>query len=169
MLPIDGVQMDGRVLLFTAAASLVAGLVFGVVPATQASLSGPGEALKEGGRSTEARGRQWLRRTLVITEMAAAVVLVIGATLLIRTLHGTNSDLGFRTDNVLTMEVALPAAKYASPASIAGFYREAVANLGNTPGALSAGGEAISAVRPCCRTGGRPRNKGRRFTRSTPR
>jgi putative ABC transport system permease protein len=140
MLPTDGVQMDGRVLLFTAAASLVAGLVFGVVPATQASRSGPGEALKEGGRSTEARGRQWLRRTLVITEMAAAVVLVIGAALLIRTLHGTNSDLGFRTDNVLTMEVALPAAKYASPASIAGFYREAVANLGNTPGALSAGG-----------------------------
>jgi putative ABC transport system permease protein len=140
MLPIDGVQMDGRVLLFTAAASLIAGLVFGIVPATHASRSGPGEALKEGGRSTEARGRQWLRRMLVATEMAAAVVLVIGAALLIRTLHGANSDLGFRTDNVLTMDVALPTAKYASPASIAGFYREAVANLLNTPGVVSAGG-----------------------------
>jgi putative ABC transport system permease protein len=140
MLPIDGVQMDGRVLLFTASASLLAGLVFGIVPATQASRSGPGEALKEGGRSTDARGRQWLRRALVVTEMAAAVVLVIGAVLLVRTLHGTNSDLGFRTDNLLTMDISLPAAKYASPASIAGFYREAVANLANTPGIVSVGG-----------------------------
>lgn len=140
MLPVDGVNIDGRVLLFTAAASLAAGLVFGIVPSVQASRSGPGEALKEGGRSTDSGGRHWLRRILIVTEMAAAVVLVIGAALLIRTLHGTNSDLGFRTDNVLTMEVALPAAKYASPETIAGFYREAVSNLGNTRGVMSAGG-----------------------------
>ena len=139
MLPIDGVQMDGRVLFFTVAASLAAGLVFGIIPATQASRSGPGAALKEGGRSTDPHGRQWLRRLLVVTEMAAAVVLVIGAALLIQTLHGANADLGFRTDKVLTMDVALPAAKYVSPASIAGFYRAAVANLGNTPGVVSAG------------------------------
>ena len=142
MLPVDGVTMDGRVLLFTAAASLAAGLVFGIVPAVQGSRSGPGEALKEGGRSADSGGRHWLRRILVVTEMAAAVVLVIGATLLIRTLHGANSDLGFRTDNVLTMEVALPAAKYSSPESIAGFYREAVSHLGNTPGVVAAGGRA---------------------------
>jgi predicted permease len=114
--------------------------MFGIVPAVQASRTGPGEALKEGGRSMEAGGRQWLRRALVATEMAAAVVLVIGAALLIRTLHGTNSDLGFRTGNVLTMDVALPAAKYKSPSSIAGFYRQAVSNLANTPGVVSAGG-----------------------------
>jgi putative ABC transport system permease protein len=140
MLPLEGISMDGPVLLFTAAVSLAAGLVFGIVPSMQASRSGPGEALKEGGRSAGARGRHWLRRTLVVAEMAAAVVLVIGASLLIRTLHGTNSDLGFRTDNVLTLEVALPAAKYSSPESIAGFYREAVINLGNMPGVVSAGG-----------------------------
>lgn len=139
MLPLDGVEVDGWFLLFTAAASLAAGLVFGIVPALQASRSGPGEALKEGGRSTEARSGQWLRRALVVTEMAAAVVLVIGAALLIRTLHGTNSDLGFRTDHVLTMEVNLPSAKYTSPSSIAEFYRQAIANLANIPGVVSAG------------------------------
>jgi putative ABC transport system permease protein len=140
MLPVDGLQMDGSVLLFTAVASLVAGLVFGIVPAIQGSQSGPCEALKEGGRSTDARGRHWLRRALVATEMAAAVVLVIGAALLIRTLQGINTDLGFRTDDVLTMEVALPAAKYPSPASVAGFYGQAIANVANAPGVLSAGG-----------------------------
>jgi putative ABC transport system permease protein len=140
MLPVDGVNMDGRVLLFTAVASVVAGLVFGIVPALQASKSGPAESLKEGGRSADSSGRHVLRRVLVVTEMAAAVVLVIGAALLIRTLHGTNSDLGFRPDHVLTMDIALPGAKYASPGSIAGFYREVVSNLGKTPGVLSAAG-----------------------------
>lgn len=140
MLPVDGLSMDGRVLLFTAVASLAAGLVFGIAPSLQASQSGPIEALKEGGRANDSGGRQWLRRILVVAEMAAAVVLAIGAVLLIRTLHGTNSDLGFRTANVLTMEVELPAAKYSSPESIAGFYREAVSNLSRTPGIVSAGG-----------------------------
>jgi putative ABC transport system permease protein len=138
MLPVDGIQMDGSVLLFTAVASLVAGLVFGIVPAVQGSHGGPAEALKEGGRSTEAGGRQWLRRALVVAEMAAAVVLVIGASLLTRTLHGTNSDLGFRTENILTMDVALPLAKYPSPSSIAGFYRQALVNVTNSPGVRSA-------------------------------
>jgi putative ABC transport system permease protein len=140
MLPVDGLQMDGSVLLFTGVASIIAGLVFGIVPAIQGSQSGPCEALKEGGRSTDARGRHWLRRALVATEMAAAVVLVIGAALLIRTLHGLNTDLGFRTENILTMEVALPAAKYPSPSSVSGFYRQAIANVANAPGVLSAGG-----------------------------
>lgn len=140
MLPVDGIEMDGNVLLFTLAASLIAGLVFGIVPAVQASRTAPSDVLKEGGRSTETRGRHWLRRALVITEMAAAVVLVIGATLLIRTLHGTNADLGFRTDHVLTMDLSLPAAKYASTASMVEFYRQAMANLAAVPGVLSAGG-----------------------------
>jgi putative ABC transport system permease protein len=140
MLPVDGVNMDGGVLLFAAAVSLAAGLVFGIVPSLEASRSGPAEALKEGGRSEGVRGRQWLRRTLVVAEMAAAVVLVIGASLLIRTLHGTTADLGLRTANVLTLEIALPAAKYSSPESIAGFYRQAVSNFCHTPGVVSAGG-----------------------------
>jgi putative ABC transport system permease protein len=140
MLPMDGLDVDGTVMLFTAAASVAAGLVFGIVPAVQVSKSGPGEALKQGGRSGDSSGRHWLRRILVVTEMAASVVLVIGAALLIRTLHGTNSDLGFRPQNLLTMEIALPAAKYGSPGSVAGFYRDAVSNLANVPGVLSAAG-----------------------------
>jgi predicted permease len=139
MLPVDGVQVNGTVLLFTAAASVAAGMLFGIVPALQSCRQGPAEALKEGGRSAYSGGRHWLRRILVAAEMSAAVVLLIGAGLLIRTLSGTNSDLGFRTENLLTMDVRLPAVKYTSPGSIAAFYREVVSNMGTIPGVVSAG------------------------------
>jgi putative ABC transport system permease protein len=139
MLPVNGVQVNGTVLLFTAAASVAAGLLFGIVPALQSCRQGPAEALKEGGRSAYSGGRHWLRRVLVASEMSAAAVLLIGAGLLIRTLSGTNSDLGFRTENLLTMDVALPGAKYTSPGSTAAFYREVVSNIGSIPGVISAG------------------------------
>ncbi len=138
VLPADGLDVDGSVLLFTAAASLIAGLLFGIVPALQSCRGGPAETLKEGGRSSYSGGRHWMRRVLVASEMSAAVVLLIGAGLLIRTMSGTKSDLGFRTENLLTMDIALPAAKYASPNATAAFYRDAVSNMSSIPGVVSA-------------------------------
>ena len=138
ILPVGGVGMDSNVLWFTVAVSLAAGVVFGLVPALQISRTGLAGEMKEGGR-TGTGGRHWLRRILVVSEMSATVILLIGAGLLIRSLHGSNADLGFRPENLLTADISLPETKYVSNASVTEFFREVTENLSRTPGVVSAG------------------------------
>ncbi|MBI1950288.1 MAG: ABC transporter permease, partial [Acidobacteria bacterium] len=130
------VGLDGRVLLFTLGLSLATSLIFGVVPALQGSRPDLNETLKEGGRGgTAGRARHRLRSTLAIGEIALALVLLIGAGLMLRSFLRLQSvDPGFRADHVLTLEVALPDAKYPDDARLTVFLREALARLGALPG-----------------------------------
>jgi putative ABC transport system permease protein len=137
---LSNVTIDARVLAYAAGASLFTGLLFGIVPALHASRGESAGYLKEGGRTggDSARGGR-LRTGLAISEVAIAVVLLVGSGLLIRSFIALNSeDPGFATRGVLTMRLQLPAAKYAEPARVAAFYEQLIERLGALPGVESA-------------------------------
>ncbi len=108
------IGVDNRVLVFTLGVSLLTGLLFGLLPAWSASRSGVGEALKEGGRSATAGGtRQRLRSTFVVIELAVALILLVGAGLLIKTFWKLRSvESGFNPDHLITMRLELPETRY---------------------------------------------------------
>ncbi len=117
------VTINGRILLFTCAASLGAGLLFGVAPALQGPRLVLHDSLKEGGRTSAEGAGQRTRRALVISEFALALVLMIGAGLLIRSfLRLQQVNPGIRSDHLLTLRLNLPAANYRDPVKIAGFW-----------------------------------------------
>jgi putative ABC transport system permease protein len=136
----DNVQLDFRVLAFTIAVSIVAGLLAGVLPAVKVSVRPPVQTLCAGGRSLIPGGRSVLRRTLVIVEVALAVMLVIGAGLMMRTLFELSRvDVGFRTDNVLTARINLPVEGYRHPALVGGFFDSLVKRVEALPEVRAAG------------------------------
>jgi putative ABC transport system permease protein len=108
------INVDFRVLAFTFGVALLTGLVFGLLPAWTSSRGRVNEALKEGGRSATAGGaRQRLRGAFVVAELAVALVLLIGAGLLIKTFWNLRSVApGFNPERLLTMRVELPEARY---------------------------------------------------------
>jgi predicted permease len=138
-----GVRLDAPVLAFAVAAAAVAGLIFGVAPAWQISRLNQFELLKEGGRSNSAgRGRQQLRSSMVVAEVALALVLLVGAGLFLRSLAALeNVNPGFQTAGVITGGLSLPEARYDTGAKQFAFYRAVLANLSATPGvtAVAAG------------------------------
>ena len=106
------ISIDARVLCFTLALSVLTGILFGLAPALKSSKADLNESLKEGGATGSFR-HQYLRNVLVGSEAALALVLLIGAGLLINSLTRLlNVDPGFDTKNVLTMQVSLPQSKY---------------------------------------------------------
>jgi putative ABC transport system permease protein len=134
------IGLDGRVVGFTFAVSLLTGLIFGLVPALQASKSDLHETLKEGGRSGTGTAKRHIRSLLVVAEMALAVVLLIGAGLLIKSfLRLQEVGPGFRPENTLVMQLALPTSRYREPHQIDSFYQQALAAIGELPGVESAG------------------------------
>lgn len=109
--------MDARLLGFTLALSLVTGLLFSIVPAIQASRASLNERLKQGGRAAIGGSTRGVRDVLVVAEVAAALVLLVGAGLMLQTLARLRAiDIGFRSDHLLTMRTALPFNKYREPA-----------------------------------------------------
>ena len=105
--------LDTGILAFSFVLSLITGLIFGLAPALQSSRLDLNEVLKEGGRHATASASHRLRSALVVSEIALAVVLLIGAGLMMKSLWRLlNTDIGFRTENVLTMSIVLPPAKY---------------------------------------------------------
>ena len=109
----DQVGIDGTVLAFAAVAALLTSLLFGAVPALQLSRQDLNEALKEGGRRQSASVGRGARELLIVAEVALSIVLLVGAGLMIRTLWQLQRvDPGFSAERVLTMEVALPVARY---------------------------------------------------------
>jgi predicted permease len=105
---VQEIHVDARVVAFTAAISLLTALVFGALPALHASRADVGDALKEGSRGASG-GRGWLRSTLVVVEFALALVLLVGAALLIRSFVRVQQvELGFDPANVLTARLWLP-------------------------------------------------------------
>ncbi|HEV8410608.1 MAG TPA: ABC transporter permease [Gemmatimonadaceae bacterium] len=138
---IKDLTIDMRVMLFTLVISLVTGVVFGLVPALQTSRENLHVTLKEGGRSgTADRNGQLLRRVLVVSEVALALTLLAGGGLLVRSfakLQGV--DPGFKTANVLTFGLALPAARYKTDTAQAQFYDAVIPRIAQVPGVKAAG------------------------------
>jgi putative ABC transport system permease protein len=132
------VGVDWRVAAFTAALSILTGVFFGLIPALQSSRVDLQSALKEGAGA----GMQtnWLRSALVVVEVAATLVLLIGAGLLIKSfIRLYETDLGFKAENVLTMSLALPRTKYPDAQLAAAFHQKLLDRVAALPGARSAG------------------------------
>src|ERR1035438_1305103 len=125
------------ILLFTFAASTLAGLLFGCAPAWYATRVDPGDALKEGGRSGTGAGRHRLRKVLVVGEFALALALLTGAGLAIHSFWNlTQVDLGVHTEHVQTFFLPVPDARPKDPAQITGYYQQMLASLKAVPGVL---------------------------------
>jgi putative ABC transport system permease protein len=133
------ISVDLRVLGFTFFVSLLTGLIFGAAPALHLSKAELTESLKEGGRAVAgSRTGQRLRNGLVITELALSLVLLIGAGLMVRSLHQlVNIDAGFNRDNLLTMQIPIPQARYAREKAPA-FYEQLLDRTRGMPGVVAA-------------------------------
>jgi putative ABC transport system permease protein len=149
------VHLDGPVLAFTFLACVAAGLLFGVAPALRFRDRDVGLAVREGRQSTEGPRHARLRASLVVGQVALALVLLIGAGLMLRSLWALRHlDTGFDAADVLTMEIVLPGARYGipelerswSPAANVkriAFFRELLERIGRMPGARHAGATSL--------------------------
>jgi putative ABC transport system permease protein len=133
------VKMDGSVLLFTLFVSLLTGIIFGLVPALAATKPDLQDTLKEGGRSSNAGGgRSWMRSTLVVTEVALSLVLLIGAGLLIKSFARIlDTDPGFKPQNLLTMQLSL-SAEQGEGDKVLNFFNSLNGRIAGLPGVESA-------------------------------
>jgi len=138
--PVNQVEINPRVLGFTALLSLLTGLLFGLAPALQLTRPDLNEALKEGSRGTgTGTGRRNLRRLLVVSQMALSFVLLIGAGLTIRSLHRLmNVQPGFNREGLLTMQVPLSRTKYAERQQLSAVYERLLERLRGIPGVRTA-------------------------------
>lgn len=138
---LDSIGLDGQVLAFTLLVSLLTGVVFGLLPALQASNPHLIDNLKEGGRdsSDTVRGNR-LRGSLASAEIALALVLLIGAGLMARSFNTLqNVDPGFDPERVLTTQVLLPGARYGENPKIVDFVSRLVEQVSSLPGVEAAG------------------------------
>ncbi len=138
------IDMDWRVFVFSIVITFATGIIFGLAPSWVATKTDMNDSLKEGGlRTTAESGRRRLRNTLVISEIALALVLLTGAGLLVRTFLGLmNVNLGIDPKNVISMGISLPDYKYKTPQQQAMFYRRLLESLAVTRGIRSAGAES---------------------------
>lgn len=130
------IHLDPRALVFTFVVTLVVGLVFGLVPAWQATRPRVADTLKDGNAASRQRGVQigFSRRTLVVTEVALALVLLAGSGLMLRSLANTLAiDPGFKSDHLLTLRLSVPPGVIA-PDSMPGFYDVLQARMAGIPG-----------------------------------
>ncbi len=137
----EGVGISLPVLGFTFAVSLLTGVVFGLAPALEASRFNLNDSLKESGKSNSgsSRGRR-VRNVFVVAQVALALVLLVGAGLMIRSFSRLQSvDPGFDPHGLLTMRIQLPGAKYKENTQRVAFFREAVERMRSLPGVRAAG------------------------------
>ena len=136
---LKSLHIDARILAFSFVLSLLTGIFFGLAPALQSSRLDLNETLKEGGRNSSAGAGHRLRSALVVSEIALAVVLLIGAGLMMKSLYRLlQTNVGFNTENLLTMTVILPATKYTENSQSINFndqLRERVQSLAGVSGA----------------------------------
>jgi len=136
---IDGLAVDGRVLLLALAVSIVSGLLFGSIPGVLLARARLHGALAEGGRGVRGRMSQRVRAALVSAQVALALVLLIGTGLQVRSLeHLLRVDPGFDPRNVLTLDVRLPQRRYPDRPAQAAFYDKVVEGLAALPGVRTA-------------------------------
>lgn len=133
-------SLDFRVLGFTAAVTMLTGLIFGVVPALQSSRVDLNDALKEGGRGSGNAVRGRSRSLLVVTEIALSLVLLVGAGLMIRSFLRLRSvDVGVNPRGVMTAMIILPRMKYSEGPQRAAFFKQLVERVKAIPGVAGAG------------------------------
>ena len=138
--PLAPVRLDWTVVTFTLVLGVATTILFGLAPALRTLRVNLVESLREGGQHTVGGHRQRLRSLLVVAEVSLAVVLVIGAGLMIRSLSALGRvDLGFNPDSVLTLRVSVPAARYDTPEKVVDFYRLLNERVRGLPGVQSAG------------------------------
>jgi predicted permease len=137
--------MDLRLLMFTLGLSLLTGVIFSIVPAIHAARASLHDSLKAGGRAGIGGGAR-MRDGLVVLEVASALVLLIGAALMLQTMARLRSiDLGFRPEGILTLRTVLPNQKYNTPEKRQSFYDRVIESARALPGVESA---AYSATLP---------------------
>jgi putative ABC transport system permease protein len=138
----QSVSLNVTVLLWTLGVSILTGIIFGLAPALHVSRLKLNDSLKEGGKSEsgQASGSRRLRSALVVSEIALAVVLLASAGLLIRSfIRLQQVDRGFNTDNILTMVVRLPDAKYREDPQVVAFFNQALEKIRQLPTVRSTG------------------------------
>ncbi|MBA3514337.1 MAG: ABC transporter permease [Pyrinomonadaceae bacterium] len=134
------IGLDWRVLAFTIGVSFLTGILFGLVPALQASVVDVHETLKETGRGTTRR--HWLRSSLVVVEVASTLVLLIGAGLMIRSFYRLqNVNPGFSYARLASFTISLPQKKYVTEEQRAAFFKRLLENVRALPGV-----EAVAAA-----------------------
>jgi putative ABC transport system permease protein len=138
---LTGIHMDTSVILYTSLAALVTGLIFGTAPALQSATVTAGEFLKDGGRTGSVGSRnRGLRSAIAIVEIAFALVLLIGAGLLVRSFVAMNKvELGFDPRHILVLRVELPNARYPKGTQVTVFYSDLTSRLRALPGVESVG------------------------------
>jgi putative ABC transport system permease protein len=144
----NDVTVDPVVLAFTFGVSILTGVIFGLAPLMHTRISGLVTALKEGGaKGATGAARHHVRRGLVVAEVALALMLVIGAGLLLRTVANLASvDAGFDRARLVTFSVALPVASYPQPSARAAVYQRLLDKLRAIPGVQAA--SAMSGLPP---------------------
>jgi putative ABC transport system permease protein len=149
----DAVSIDATVFVFTAAVAIGTALLFGLAPALQVRRNEPQDWLGDGGRGSTGHGRRLLPASLVIGEIAVAVILLVGAGLLVKSYGRLMSvDAGFVADHVLTMSVNLPDLKYRERWQRSQFYTDAIARLQGLPGVAAAGATSVLPLSGVART-----------------
>jgi predicted permease len=135
------IRTDTRVLLFGLALSVIAGIVFGLAPAWHSAAARFAEGLKEGGKGVgEDKSRRRLRGVLVVAETGLAVVLLVGAGLLIRSfVRLQNVNAGFNANHLLTTSISLPRTQYTKPEQWISFSNEIIERMKAIPGVEDAG------------------------------
>jgi putative ABC transport system permease protein len=137
----ESIGFDARVVLFTGALSLVTPLLFGVVPALRAAMGSTFNALKEGAHgATAGHGRHRLLGSLVVAQFALALMLSVGAGLLVRSfMRLLSTDPGFRVEHVVQATTTLPVGRYTTGQQVKAFFQEAVDAVRTIPGVTAAG------------------------------
>ena len=135
----ESVSLDASVLCFTLGTALLTTVLFGMAPATAAVRINLTESLQAGGRTGDGARRGALRASLVVLEVALALILAIGATLTVRSLLRLQAvNPGFNPDGVLTASLTLPEEAYPKPVQIINFYKALLGRLNAMPGIKSA-------------------------------
>jgi putative ABC transport system permease protein len=137
---LEEVRIDWGVLGFTLMASLLTGVLFGIAPALQVPKFSLHEAVKEGARGSAGTRWRWLRQFLIVSEVALALVLLIGAGLLITSFWRMQQvGRGFEAKNLLTINLTLPRARYARNEQQVAFLQQVLERVSQTPGVRSVG------------------------------
>ena len=142
---LDEIGIRGSALLYTSGVSIFAGLFFGLFPALRSGSDKMLGALRDGGRGATVGGdRHWVRRTLVVGQIALALVVLVGSGLMVRTYRELRAvDPGYEADGLLTFRLTPTPQKYGSPEALAQFYDEVADRLEEMPRVTSAGGVTV--------------------------
>jgi putative ABC transport system permease protein len=145
---LERAHVDGTVLAFALVTALVSAMIAGIAPAVRAAAGDLRGALNEGGRTATA-GRDRVRHLLVAAEVALAIVLLVGAGLLVRNaLHLQRTDPGFDPRGLMTARLTLPAARYEDPQRVAQTFGDIVTALGAAPAVESAAASTLAPLTP---------------------